>query len=152
MSHYYKKCPYCGRRVEEGYGFPRKTLGDPYRRCLYCSKTYKDRNIIKWENASIFTKAGFYLGNGRILLNAFATILLYYFLKNFTDLKEWATITITSAVSLIIFTLCVIFVRHQVKDYLDIYTSYFDYPKDTSSNDRYEKYKDGMFPISKHKD
>lgn len=152
MSHYWKRCPHCGRTVEDGYGYPRKKLGDPYRRCRFCANIYKDRNIIEWENAPIFNKVLFYLGNGRLLCNAFVTLILYCCLKNFTDLKLWATIAITSMFFFIIFTLCTIFVRHQVKEYLDVYGSYSEKTEDTSLDDRYEKYKDGMFPIRRHKD
>ena len=152
MSHYWKKCPYCGRTTEEGYGIPSKRLGDPRRHCRFCSRTYKDSSVIEWETASIFKKAMFYLGNCRLLLTIFVTVIIYAFLRNWTDLKSWAITAITVATFIGILSLCFLYVRHQVKVYQSVYgceeldTKYK--LKESSLQDRYKKYKDDPFGIN----
>lgn len=75
MSHYWKKCPHCGRTIEDGYGLPTSSLGNPVKRCKFCHKAYTDRNVVDWETASIFRKFLFYFANGRIALCIFPYVL-----------------------------------------------------------------------------
>lgn len=120
MSHYWKKCPYCGRVVEDGYGSPGVELGNPYRVCKHCFSRYKDRYVIEWESASVFKKFLFYIGNGRLLGSAFASFVLFAFLEVLTNLRQWATITISISVFILLFGVCLFIARHRVKSYLGI--------------------------------
>lgn len=121
MAHYWKRCPHCGRTIEQGYGYPTTSLGDPRRRCRFCFREYKDRSIIDWENASILKKILFYFANGRFFLCFIPYVLASCFVGQNVEWADWLVYLACSPVFLIIFALCALYVRHQVKEYLDIY-------------------------------
>ena len=76
MAHYWKKCPYCGKTLEEGIGASLVRFGKPEQTCRYCSKTYKDRSFIDWPTATFLEKLGFYFANGRFFFCIMAGALL----------------------------------------------------------------------------
>ena len=119
MSSYWKKCPHCGRVVEQGHGVPSKTLGDPIRICKYCWGRYKDRDVIEWESASIFQKISFYIGNARLIGSLFLSFFFYCFLY-FTNLQKWETIALSITFFVFLFGACLLYARHEVRVYLGI--------------------------------
>ena len=120
MSHYWKKCPHCGRVVENGYGSPSMTLGNPYRICRYCLGRYRDSSVIEWESASVFRKILFYIGNVRLFGSLFVSFLGYVFLDCFTNLETWIIILLSIIFFALLFTACLLFARHEVRVYLGI--------------------------------
>ncbi len=148
MSHYWKRCPYCGHTVEDGHGFPTKRLGDPKRQCIYCSNTYMDRSVIAWERASAFKKLQYYYANGRFFLCFIPYVIASSRVGLRVEWDDWQVYLACSPIFLIASVLCVIYVRHQVKDYLYIYV---DERENGASDRHYEKYQDGLFSIHQTK-
>jgi hypothetical protein len=144
MSHYWKRCPHCGRTVEQGYGFPTKQLGDPKRRCRFCANSYNDSSIIDWENASVFRKVQYYFANGRFFICFIPYVIATARVgTNNINWSDWKVYLACSPVFLIAFLPCALYVRHQVKDYLDLYGyENEDSKKQISFEDQY---KDGLF-------
>jgi hypothetical protein len=121
MSHYWKKCPHCGKTFEDGYGTPNSSFGNPNRVCRFCGKPFRDRNIIDWRNASKFRKFLFYFANGRfglcMLVAAFAAV-------GFGRIYGWEStlgVMITFSISFLIMVgLCVAFAEISARDYFGL--------------------------------
>lgn len=115
MSHYWKKCPHCGRTIEDGYGSPISRFGNPQRRCRYCQQIYTDRNIVDWESASIFRKILYYFANGRIAICLFPYLITSVVSSN--SLKSGLAYLYCLPIFLVLFALCVVYVEIQAKSY-----------------------------------
>ena len=137
MSHYWKKCPHCWRTIESGYGYGWMRLGSPKKQCRFCFKPYTDRSIVDWEKASVFKKIQYFFANGRFFLCFLPYALACCFLGMRVAWGDWLVCLACSPVLLILLALCALYVRHQVKEYLDIY--------EEDDAHRYDKYKNGMF-------
>lgn len=117
MAHYWKRCPYCGRVVEEGSGRIFKKFGDPEITCRHCRKIYKDRSIINWPTATLLEKILFCLANGR----AFLCIAMYLISSSLLDVKLDCENGLAYLVCLPIFfvtlVVCIVYVMIRVKMY-----------------------------------
>ena len=142
MSHYWKRCPHCGRTIEDGYGFPLKRLGDPRRKCIYCFNEYNDSSVIDWESASVFKKIRYYYANGRFFFCFIPYIIVTTRVGSNVEWADWQVYLACSPIFLIASLPCILYVRHQVKSYLFINRD--DIEKD-SPDRRYERYKEGLF-------
>jgi hypothetical protein len=132
MSHYWKRCPYCGWTIEEGYGgLPFKRFGNPEKRCIFCHQTYVDSSIIDWKSASLFKKFLFCIGNGRLLFCLVSYVLATSFLGTNVDWEGWQVWLACIPVFLITFALCLLYVKLKVKLFYD---GFFPYPTDDKKN------------------
>ena len=147
MSHYWKKCPHCGRTVEDGYGLPLKEFGNPRRLCRYCYNTYIDRSIINWEEASFFKKFLFCLDNGRFFLCFIPYIIATARIGSKFEWEDWKVYLACSPVFLITFALCVLYVKIRVR----IYYGKKERKSKVDTVDPYKKYENGLF-VSKSND
>ena len=151
MAHYWKRCPYCRHTIEEGHGFPSKRLGNPKKYCRFCLREYNDSSVIEWEQASVFRKIFYHFANGRFWLCFLPSFISVAVLKAKTACADWLIYLIGFAIFSVIFALCALYVRRQVKDYLLIYTD-GKHDKNKNPNVNYEKYKDGLFGDHELKD
>ena len=147
MSHYWKRCPHCGRTVEGGYGLPTQSLGNPHKLCRYCSNTYTDRSIIDWKTAPLFRKFLFCFGNGRFLLCLVLYIIASARLHLKVDWESWQVNLACLPIFIISFAICVLYVKLKVKLFYDGFFPYHadDDTKKISLEKQYEKYKDDPF-------
>jgi hypothetical protein len=140
MGRYWKRCPYCGRVTESGYGLPHKELGDPTTRCVACRQIYKDSCIIDWPEASIFGKISYFFANGRFWLCFLPSLMSIPFLQARTVIADWLIYLISFAILSVSVTLCALYVRWKVKDYYG--DDYDDYDDDYDDDDDYGEYDD----------
>lgn len=150
MAYHWTKCPYCGYMLEHGPGRPAKRLGDPIKTCRMCRKSYLDPSIIDWSTASTFDKILYYFANGRFII----CLLPYLIAVAIIDTKlNWEPISITFFACLpvfaIVFALCALYVRHQVKAYYIKKHQYIRKEKEISPQEQYKKYQNGMFDNKK---
>lgn len=119
MSHYWKKCPHCGKTIEQSSGSPTSYFGNPIKQCKYCHKIYNDKNVVDWENASIFKKISYYFANGRIAI----CLLPYMFSAAlFGRMLDWKLslplcFLCCLPIFLALFALCVVYVEIQARCY-----------------------------------
>ena len=119
MSHYWKKCPHCGRTVEDGYGYGMQSFGDPYKHCLHCRNMYKDNSVIDWKSASIFRKIYFYLGNGRAVLCLVLYVIATSRVRLKVDWESWKINLACLPVFIISLVFCILYVNLRVKLFYD---------------------------------
>ena len=150
MSHYWKKCPHCGHTVEDGYGLSSKRFGNPKKQCRFCLNTYIDRDVIDWESASIFKKFLYCLSNGRFFICLIPSIIVNAQIHLKTGWKGWRMYLICSSVFLIMFALCLLYVKLQVL----LHYGSRDKEKKKKKNleDPYAKYKNDPFGIKRKND
>ena len=148
MSHYWKKCPHCRCTVEDGYGLPTKSFGNPKKICPYCSNPYTDSSIIDWESASIFKKFLYCLSNGRFFICLIPSILANSQVSLKTGWEGWRMYLACSSVFLIMFALCLLYVKLQVR----LHYGKIEKKKKAPPEDPYAKYKDDPFHIKQKND
>ena len=118
MAHYWKKCPHCGKTVEDGYGSPIKMFGDPQRQCKYCHKIYRDRSIIDWPTATWWQKFLFYFANGRFFICLMVYLVASAIVaNNYLGWDGGLTYLVCFPVFFIVFALCVVYVQIRVINY-----------------------------------
>lgn len=138
MGHYWKKCPHCGRTIEEGHGLPFKQFGEPKKQCRFCYNTYIDRDIIDWTTASLFKKFLFCLANGRLFLCIIPSVLVAARINS----SEWWVYLFSFLLALLMFALCVAYVK------LRVWITYGNVGR-KEDKDKYQeylnKYQNGLF-------
>lgn len=139
MGHYWKRCPHCGCTIEKGYGFPTKYFGTPEKQCRYCLHTYRDKDIIDWETASLVKKLSYCLANGRFFLCFIPYIIATARIGSNVDWEDWQVYLVCLPIFLFIFALCAIYVKIQVRIYYGKKDKHY---KHTITEN---KYKDGLF-------
>lgn len=148
MGLYWKKCPHCWRTIEHGYGGNRtQTFGDPKKRCKYCGKIYIDRDVIDWPNASLVRKLIYCFANGRIALCIFPYILTAMLTS--TKLNWNHPFLYCFPVFLLMFALCVVYVKFQVKHFYRNASSKINLVEKkrqkVALEDEYAQYNAGLF-------
>ena len=111
MATYRKNCPHCKMIVESGGGFPKKSLGKPNKICRFCGNPYLDEDVLDWDNAHWLDKVLYCFANGRFFL-----CLLAFLCPFALEWKPYLWIVGLGA-SLLVFALCVLYVKKQVDKY-----------------------------------
>ena len=59
MRYYTLKCPHCHNVLDKGSGEIEEQIGNPFKRCPFCGRTYVDNNINEWITMSPFKRFSF---------------------------------------------------------------------------------------------
>lgn len=109
MTHT-KKCPNCKNVVDSGHGDPLKYLGSPLKTCPYCRKNYIDSDTIEWSISPLYRKIGYCFANNRIWICLVPSIICAGVFEKFLAFL---------ICFVIIFSLCCLYVKHQVNDEIE---------------------------------